>query len=438
MIKLNYCTDPVGRFTDTLAIGKGIMYMKTVGIIAEYNPFHNGHAYQIATAKKITGADYCIVIMSGDFVQRGAPAIMDKFIRAESALANGADLVIELPVYYSTSSAEYFASGAVALLDKLGVADTLCFGSECGDIETLYALSEALLNETPEFKNVLKQQMKLGATYPQARNHALSVTAPHLTGSLSVLQSPNNILGLEYIKALKRRGSKIQPHTLSRLGAGYHAASLEASYSSALAIRESIRQRNEIRFIEEQIPSNVYALMEKSFLQTFPILPDDLSLLLPYKLLLEQSHGYISYLDIDAAFSDRLTRTLPSYTDYTSFCEQLKTRNMTYTRVSRNLLHILLDIFQKDMESFRKEDYTYYARLLGFKKEAEPLLGAIKERSAIPLLSKLADAENLIDTNNGTKMLDADLRAGHIYSLLVQQRYGGTLQNEYQRQIIVM
>ena len=411
--------------------------MKTVGIIAEYNPFHNGHAYQIAMEKKMTGADYCIVVMSGDFMQRGTPAVMDKYIRAQSALENGADLVLELPIYYATSSAEYFASGAVALLHKLGVTDTLCFGSECGDIEVLSALAETLLDETPQFKQVLKQQMKTGASYPQARNHALSVTAPHLTGALHVLQSPNNILGLEYIKALKKRQSRIQPYTLNRLGAGYHAANLEASYSSALAIRESISERKDIRYIKDQVPSGVYDAMEKAFGHTFPILPDDLSALLPYKLLLEQDLGYTSYLDIDASFSDRLTNMLSSYTDYASFCEQLKTKNMTYTRVARNLLHILLNIYQSDMDSFCKDDYVYYARMLGFKKEAEPLLGLVKERSEIPLLSKMADADNVIDQKNGKKMLAADVRSGHIYSLLIQQRFGGALQNEYSSQIII-
>ena len=412
--------------------------MKTVGIIAEYNPFHNGHAYQIAMAKKMTGADYCIVVMSGNFVQRGIPAIMDKYLRTQSALNNGADLVLELPVYYAASSAEYFASGAVALLDKLGVTDTLCFGSECGDIEILSALSEALLTETPEFKQILKRQMKSGASYPQARNHALSVTAPHLTGTLPVLQSPNNILGLEYIKALKKRQSRIQPYTLNRLGADYHTASLEASYSSALAIRESIRQRKDIQYIQDQVPSTVYDLMERAFGHTFPILPDDLSTLLPYKLLLEQKDSYTSYLDIDTSFSDRLSRMLSSYTDHASFCDQLKTKNMTYTRVSRNLLHILLNIYQKDMDSFCKEDYIYYARLLGFKKEAESLLSLIKERSTIPFLSKLADADSVLQQKNGLKMLAADIRAAHIYSLLTQQKFGGTLQNEYCEQIIVM
>lgn len=412
--------------------------MKTVGIIAEYNPFHNGHAYQIAQAKKMSGADCCIVVMSGDFVQRGTPAIMDKYLRTASALMNGADLVLELPVYYAVGSAEYFASGAVALLDKLGVIDTLCFGSECGDINILSDLSKVLLAETPEFKRVLKQQMKQGDTYPQARNHALSVTAPNLTGSLSVLQSPNNILGLEYIKALQKRQSKIQPHTLNRVGAGYHASDLGSSYSSALAIRESIRQRQAIQYIREQVPSSVYTLMEDSFLHTFPILPDDMSLLLSYKLLSQQSRGYTAFLDIDDSFSDRLARKLFTYTDYSSFCDRMKTKNMTYTRVSRNLLHILLDIFQQDMDDFRKDDYVYYARILGFKKGAEPLLGAIKERSAIPLLSKLADADKVIDRPNGHKLLAADIRAGHLYALLIQQKYGGNIRNEYQQQIIVM
>ena len=412
--------------------------MKTVGIIAEYNPFHNGHAYQIAAAKKLTGADYCIVVMSGDFVQRGAPAIIGKYIRAQAALANGADLVLELPVYYAASSAEYFASGAVALLDKLGVTDTLCFGSECGDIKVLSNLAEALLAETPEFKRVLKQQMKKGASYPQARNHALSVTSPRLTGMLHVLQSPNNILGLEYIKAIRKRQSGMQPYTLNRLGAGYHAADLGTSYSSALAIRESIIRTKDISYIQDQVPSVVYEAMEEAFGHSFPILPDDLSSLLLYKLLLEQEQGYLSYLDIDEPFSDRLTRKLSSYMNYGDFCEQLKTKNMTYTRVSRNLLHIFLNIYQKDMDAFRKEDYIYYAKMLGFKKEAEPLLSAVKKRSEIPLLSKLADADNIVTHTNGKKMLDADIRAAHIYSLLVQQKFNGPLQNEYRSRIMVM
>ena len=412
--------------------------MRTVGIVAEYNPFHNGHAYQIKAAKEMTGADYCIVVMSGDFVQRGTPAIMDKYCRTRSALENGADLVLELPVYYAVSSAEYFATGAVALLDKLEVTDSLCFGSECGDIQVLSSVAEELLDETPQFKKILKQQMKAGSSYPQARNHALCATAPWLTGAIGVLQSPNNILGLEYIKAVKKRQSHIQPYTLNRLGAGYHAASLEPTNSSALAIRESISRTKDIRYIKEQVPSGVYDAMTQAYGHTFPILPDDVSALLSYKLLLEQEQGYTSYLDIDEPFSDRVVRRLSSYTNYTSFCEQLKTKNMTYTRVARNLLHILLNIYREDMDIFCRDDYVYYAKILGFKKEAEPLLSAVKEHSEIPLLSKLADADDIIANHSGQKLLAADIRAAHIYSLLVQQKFGGSMQNEYRRQIIVM
>lgn len=411
--------------------------MKTVGIIAEYNPFHNGHAYQIAEAKRMTGADYCIVVMSGDFVQRGTPAIMGKFLRAQAALHNGADLVLELPVYYATGSAEYFASGAVALLDRLGVTDALCFGSECGDIQVLTALADVLLDESPQFQKILKQQMRDGATYPQARNYALSVTAPQLSGALSVMQTPNNILGLEYLKALKRRGSSIRPCTLPRTGAGYHNASLEAAYSSALAIRESISSREDIRYVKEQIPPSAYEIMEEAYQVTFPILPNDLSPLVLYKLLSEMHKGFAGYLDVDKAFSDRLINLLPSYTDYASFCDLVKTKNMTFTRVSRNLLHILLGITGREMDGFAKDDYVYYARLLGFKKEAEPLLGACKERSGIPLLSRLSKADAVVESENGLKMLAADIRASSIYSLLVQQKFTGRLQSEYRQPVIV-
>lgn len=411
--------------------------MKTVGIIAEYNPFHNGHAYQLSKAKEITDADYCIVVMSGNFVQRGIPAIMDKSLRTRAALQNGADLVIELPVYYATGSAEYFASGAVALLDKLGVTDTICFGSECGDICILSDLADALLTESEAFKSALKKQLKMGHSYPQARNNALAATSPELTSHLDALQSPNNILGIEYLKAMKRRGSTMTAHTITRTGAGYHSSELEQSYSSALAIRQSITFTQKLDYIKEQVPYNVYETMQQFYQQSFPVLPEDISALLPYKLLLEKNDGFTKYLDIDNDFSDRIVKFLPSYTGYTDFCEQLKAKNMTYTRVARNFLHILLNIYQSDMEAFCMEDYVYYARMLGFRKDAAPLLSAIKEHSSIPLFSKLADSASYVTSENGQKMLQKDIEANQIYSLLVHQKFHKELQNEYKTQVII-
>ncbi len=412
--------------------------MKTVGIIAEYNPFHNGHAYQIAEAKKITGADYCVVVMSGNFMQRGIPAIMDKSLRAQSALMCGADLILELPVHYATGSAEYFASGSVAILDRLNIIDCLCFGSECGNIQTLSILSDALVSESEEFKTLLKQNMKAGSSYPQARNNALRITAPQLTPYLDILQFPNNILGTEYLKALTKRSSHIRPYTISRKGADYHDGSLNDSYSSAIAIRESIVMNQDIRLIKEQLPDGVYKLIEKNYLKSFPITTEDISSLILYKLIKEQKNGYSQYFDIDSAFSDRLGSLIYSYTDYASFCEEIKTRNITHTRVARNLLHILLDIYQSDVDTFCAEDYVYYARIIGFKKESAPLLSAIKEKSSIPLISKLADAAAYVTSENGRKMLNRDIESGHIYSLMVSRKFHQNLLNEYKRPIVIL
>lgn len=412
--------------------------MRTVGIIAEYNPFHNGHAYQIAKAKEITAADYCIVVMSGNFVQRGTPAIINKYLRTQAALANGADLVIELPVHFASGSAEYFASGAIAILDKIGVTDCLCFGSECGDIHALTAISQVFISENNEFKKILKQQMKAGYSYPKARNDALIATEPHLIKDPELLSSPNNILGLEYLKALKKRNSRIEPYTISRTGSDYHDTGLNAPYSSALAIRESITMKQDISLIKDQVPAAVYTALLENYGKTFPILPEDIYALLQYKLFMEQEKGFTKYFDIDSDFSDRLKNLFPYFTEYTALCETLKSKNTTYTKVSRNLLHILLNIYQEDLDIFCSEDYVYYARMLGFKKDAGPLLSAIKSNASIPLLSKLADAINCISSENGKRMLHQDIEASHIYDLLIHQKFHQNPQNEYAKPIVIV
>lgn len=412
--------------------------MKTVGIIAEYNPLHNGHAYQIAKAKELTGADYAVVVMSGNFVQRGQPAVMEKSLRTEAALLCGADIVLELPVHYAAASAEYFASGAVALLQKLGVVDVLCFGSECGDINRLSRLADALFTEDEAFKSILKSRLKKGISYPQARNDAFCTVFPQLSDELPLLKHPNNILGLEYLKALKKRNCPITPYTISRMGSGYHDENLGSPYSSALAIREAIAAGKPLYFVKEHVPPAVYELMTRHYEKNFPILPDDFSLLLSYKLLQEQDRDLRLYFDIDSGFSDRIRKFLPAYTDFTSFCEALKTKNVTYTKVSRSLLHILLNIKQTDMDAFCAQDYIYYARILGFRRGAAPLLSAMKKYTGIPLLSKLADARDLISSENGRRMLEQDIQAGHLYALAVRHKFHQDFQNEYQKRLVIL
>lgn len=399
--------------------------MKTVGIIAEYNPFHNGHAYHIQKAKELTGADFCVVVMSGDFVQRGMPALMDKHLRASCALAGGADLVLELPVCYAVSSAEYFANGAVALLDRLGVVDSLCFGSECGDIDVLTQFAEELLSESPSFKKELDHKLRLGSSYPQARNAALEASAPHLTAYTNVLSTPNNILGIEYCKAILALESRIVPCTVKRAGASYHDNSLESSFCSAQAIRESLRLPEIPKTAKKQAPSYAREIAEDAYLKTYPIFSDDISQLVHYSLLTRNASGFTDYPDIDRELSDRIRKQLPKYHDFESFCELLKSKNRTYVRISRSLLHILLDIRKEDFARYREEGPVFYARMLGFRESAAPLLSAIKEKAQIPLLSKLADAEKQL-APTALSMLEKDIYASHIYQSVVRHKFPET------------
>lgn len=399
--------------------------MKTLGIIAEYNPFHNGHAYHIQKAKEMTGADFCVIVMSGDFMQRGTPALMDKYLRASCTLENGADLVLELPVCYAVSSAEYFASGAVSLLDRLGVIDSLCFGSECGDINLLTMFAKELLSESPAFKRELDHKLRLGSSYPQARNAALEASASHLTAYIDILSTPNNILGIEYCKALLSTKSHISPCTIKRTGASYHDNSLETGFCSAHAIRESLRQSQVPESVIRQVPDSIQEMVLESYLKTYPIYADDISLPVHYSLLSGEASGFTDYPDIDKELSDRICNLLPKYHDFDSFCELLKTKNRTYARISRSLLHILLGIRREDFNRYREEGPVFYARMLGFRESAAPLLTAIKEKSQIPLLSKLADAEKQL-APTALSLLEKDIYASHIYQSIVRHKFPKT------------
>lgn len=411
--------------------------MKTVGIVAEYNPFHNGHKFHIQDAKKLTGADYCIVVMSGNFVQRGTPAMIDKYARTKMALLNGADLVIELPVYYAVSSAENFAAGAVSLLDRLGVVNSICFGSECGDISVLSEFAGILSEESSEFSEVLRKNLKDGLSYPVARNNAFAAVHKELTEHLDVLSSPNNILGIEYIKALIRRNSAIQPYASQRTGSDYHDADLLHTNSSATAIRHSLEQMDNLLLIANKIPSNVYQIMEEHFHVNYPIYQQDLSLLLKYKLLSNSQDGYTDFVDITDDLSDKIRKNLESYTDFGDFCESLNSKDMTYTRISRCLLHILLDIKKDTLSQFITDDYVYYARVLGLRQSASELLNTMKRNASLPLISKLADAKDVLKGSAyAVEMLNSDIFASHVYDAVATDKFHTALPNEYRRQIV--
>ncbi len=413
--------------------------MKTVGLITEYNPFHNGHAYHIRQARALTHADYVIAVMSGDYVQRGEPAIVNKYTRAAMALQSGADLVLELPVRYATGSAEYFGAGAVSLLDSLGVVDALCFGSECGDTSVLLSIAEILAQEPSSLSKQLRQNVKGGMTYPAARASALTsylhMQLPGFSLSDAFLSSPNNILGVEYCKALLRLHSSITPVAILRVGSSYHQKSLEEIYSSATALREKLYQ-GEPKEIQNQIPPRAFRLLEESLLNQPPALLDDYSLLLSYRLMQETAESLTGYQDVSPELANRILSCQGSQSSYTDFIQTVKTRELTYTRVSRALLHILLNIrsFPLDHEG---TSLVPYARILGFRKTCTPLLGAIKERGRIPLISKLANREKLL-SDQSLAMLDEDIWCANLYERVAAHKSDRAFIHETSRQFPIV
>lgn len=409
--------------------------MKITGIIAEYNPFHNGHRYQIQKARQITGADYIIVVMTGNFTQRGTPALIDKYSRAKMALMGGADLVLELPVCFATGSAEYFASGAIALLNQLGCVDSICFGSECGDIVPLKNVAHALVNETDDYKKILKSKLKNGSTYPVARNAALAETMDGFIPYDMVLGFPNNILGIEYIKALIRQNSSIEPFTNQRIGSDYHSYRLAEAFSSAISIRQSLFMKDDLELVRPQLPSATYQVMEEDFHKTFPVFDADFSSMLKFKLLLEREKGFTEYMDVTKAISDKLVRNTFKMQGFDEFCDLLKTKDLTYARISRCLSHILLDIYAEEVAQYMDSGIVFYARALGFNENAAPLSKAIKKNASIPLITKTTSAPaNLYPL--GRKQFEHDVHAAHIYECIAGTKYHAGMRDEYRRQMV--
>ena len=422
--------------------------MRTVGIIAEYNPFHTGHAYHIAQAKKISGADYAMVIMSPDFVQRGTPAVFDKYTRTQMALQCGADLVIELPVCYASGSAEFFAEGAIALLNRIGVVDTLVFGAEHDDLALFQATANLLLEEPEAYSKMLKAFLKEGFTYPKARSEALIRTLESNTFSCiqndsgntqsylsSFLSSPNNILGIEYCKALKKTKSRIMPIPLLRFGSSYNSTSLDGVFCSASALREGIQREEDMEELLPFIPVSCRPLFLDSLKRT--VFADDMLPFIVNKLLTEQSFSHI--LDISLDLSERIQNLrFPSIgKSFDELSESLKTKQVTKARINRALVHLLLDIRTDAVDSFRQKGTVFYAKVLGFSKNAVSLLHAIKENSDLPFLTKPAKADSLLQ-GTGLNMWKQDLYASHLYRSVVSCKYHVPFRTEWETSPIIL
>lgn len=408
--------------------------MKTVGMITEYNPYHNGHSYHMAQSKKMTGSDCAIAVMSGSFVQRGEPAITDKWTRARMALLDGADIVIELPVMYSTASAEFFAYAAVKLLHDTGIVSSICFGTENDDMELLKKAASLLCNEPMEFSALLKQELSVGTPFAAARAKALEEFIP---GTFQLLCTPNNILAIEYLKAIFRLESNIQAVALKRKGEGYYSKNLGRPNPSATAIRNLI-EYNQTEMLRMFIPSVSFPAFCAAFSEgTAPVFPDDLSSYLNYILRTESKEHLAEILDISEGLENRIVAAGESYHTFTEIANAVKSKRYPLTRINRALLHIVLNIKTSDFLYFNHHGFVPYIRILGFRRSSENLLKEICDKAAIPVLTSIKNAETQLD-EVGQKMLAMEVKATDIYTLCMPGATTHSPRQDYTHPMVII
>ena len=391
--------------------------MATVlGIIAEYNPFHNGHLYQIEEAKRQTGAEYVVVIMSGNFTQRGNTSLINKWAKTQMALENGVDIVLELPTIYSISSAENFAQGAIKILESLKVVDTLCFGTETGDFAALNNIANVLHNEPKEYSAILNHELGKGISYPKARENALMMYLNDIKRYANILSGSNNILAIEYLKALKKLKSEIKPFPIERKKVYYNDEKIVDEFASSTAIRKlvALEQYDDLRKV---MPRNSYMLLKEEIRKGNYVLD-----LIKYEkeilyTLRKMTLKEIANLpDVAEGLEHAIKNAANSCNTLLEFVNIVKTKRYTQTRIQRILLYALLGITKKDMENSKK--IIPYARVLGFNNKGKEMLSDICNIN--PKIQMITSVKKFIEQNNNKvlrEMLEKDIFATDIYTL---------------------
>ncbi len=414
--------------------------MKVCTCICELNPFHNGHEYLFREARRLTGADFLVAVMSGDFVQRGLPAICDKYARCHMALNGGADLVVELPVAYATASADYFAQGGVSAAESMGITDCLCFGSECGDLDMLMSCA-GMRTESDPGLHILSQ----GEGSEKTRNYritqllkeGMSYAKAYATVTGNEYAS-NDMLAVRYLKSLEMMSSSIEPVCIRRMGGGYNDTGTDSL--SAASVRKKIFSREGFAHL---VPKYTYRTLEKIHSASFPMEAKDFSIQLHTILsrILTQAEdtetALQEFMDVSANIEGRIRANIGKYRDYESFVGLVHSKEYTKSRVMRALLHIMLDI--------RKEDYPYdledcgvsYIRILGFRRSASALLTALKENCVVPVISKAADAPSLLD-DEALHMFELDVNAANLYDRACTFKYGKEPEHDCAREVVII
>lgn len=399
--------------------------MRVAAIIGEFNPFHNGHKLIIERAREL-GADRVLTLMSGDYVQRGVPAITDRHVRAHMTLAGGADVVLSYPTRFASSTAESFAFHAVRLLNHLSCVDDLVFGSECGDLDLLMRAADALVNETDEYKAKLQEGIRSGLSFPKARAEALPEYA-------EVLSTPNNILGVEYIKALKRTGSSIVPHTFKREGGSYLDDSKVSELASASAVRRVLSEGNNFPGLEVAIPKQCMEILREDVGHYGITTENDYSLLLIDRLWkLGEPFLLTQFTEVTEDLANTIVKKRNLFTDFDDFADRCKSKNITMTHIYRAFLHIILD-FRKNPRM--ETDNALYTQMLGFRTESQDLVRLIQESSKIPvIMNPPREADNL--NPDQRRLFDEEMQVSNLYESVRAQKSGKPFENVFTKELI--
>ncbi|MBQ9267395.1 MAG: nucleotidyltransferase [Clostridia bacterium] len=391
--------------------------MKICGIVAEYNPFHNGHLYHVEKTKEQTGAEAVVCVMSGNFIQRGLPALFDKWTRTKMAIQNGVDLVIELPVCYATASAEYFAQGSISLLDSLNVVDTLSFGNSCNDIKILKRIANVLYLEPEGYKKELQKEIKRGVSYPIARSNALTTFLKKEFDEKTltdILLDSNNILGIEYLKALLYCNSNIEPVAIERKGGNYNSVYVDGNICSATAIREML-YTNKTEQLQAVMPTSSFEIMNSEILSgKSPMFLNHFEREILYELRKNSITDLQDIADVTEGLENVMKKASNECSNIEDLIENIKSKRYTRTRVQRILLHTLLGITKTETEDYKHN--PQYIRVLGFTKTGEKILSSITSKSNMPVVTSVSKFfKNANETS--AKMMRKDILATDIYTL---------------------
>ena len=408
--------------------------MNILGIISEYNPFHNGHSYHLNKSRELCNADYSICVMSGNFSQRGTPSIVDKWSRTQMALLGGVDLVIELPTIYSISSAENFANGAIKTLNNLSIVTHLSFGSEVGSLSVLDEFASILYQEPKEYITILSHELSKGLSYAKARENALLMYLNDIRKYANILSNPNNILGIEYLKALKQLKSNISPITIQRNSVGHNDLSPVGNVASSTNIRQLLAQNKDIK---KYIPYETYEILEENI--KYGKIIKDLSVFekeILYTFRKMSVEDISNLPDVSEGLEHAIKKAADSSVCLNDFIAKVKSKRYTLTRLQRIMLYAILDITKQDMLTSKTAKQPYI-RVLGMNQKGKELLSIIKHsNSKLPIITSVKD---FTDTNKNkalANMLDTDILATNIYTLGYE--YDSASNLDYTKKLIVV